>query len=127
MKSLTNSYRCRLTILKDRFEALNKQEGFALKRPLVAGTSTGNYLTANYYNKVVKRIFKAAFPERGDLIASHKLRHSFISLLVNDKNVDIASVASIAGHGDLRTTLGYASHTNVEKKRHTIGLVSKMP
>lgn len=116
-----------LLMLKDRFESLSKQEGFAPKRPLVAGTATGNYLTANYYNIELKRIFKAAFPERGDHISSHKLRHSFISLLVNDKNVDIASVASIVGHGDLRTTLGYASHTNVEKKRNTIGLVSKMP
>lgn len=116
--------RC-LYILKARYDNLCKKNKFAPERALVAGTSTGNYLIAANYNKDVKRIINAIFPGQGDRFSSHKLRHSFISRLINDENVDVATVAAIAGHGDLGTTLGYALHTDREKKVNTISLISK--
>lgn len=91
------------------------------KNDLVMPTSTGWYLTSNNYNKDVKRIVNAVCD---NMMASHALRHSFISYLVNDENCDIASVASLAGHGDIRVTLRYASHTDIEKKKSTLKSVS---
>ncbi|MBQ7775201.1 MAG: tyrosine-type recombinase/integrase [Lachnospiraceae bacterium] len=104
-----------LKILRKRCASIRKREG------LVMPTSTGWYLTPNNYNKDVKRIVNAVCDE---IMASHALRHSFISFLVNDENCDIASVASLAGHGDIRVTLRYASHTDIEKKKSTLKSVS---
>lgn len=53
-------------------------------------------------------------------MSSYSLRHSFISILVNDKNKDIASIAEIVGHNDIRVTLKYARHTNEVKKTATM-------
>ncbi len=39
------------------------------------------------------------------IMSSHSLRHSFISILVNDENRDIASIAEIVGYNDIRVTL----------------------
>jgi len=90
---------------------------------LVMPTSKGGYLTPNKYNKTVNRIIDAVCSEH---MSSHALRHTFISYLVNDERCEIASVASIVGHGDIRVTLRYASHTNMEKKKNTMRSVSSL-
>lgn len=90
---------------------------------LVMPTSKGGYLTPNKYNKTVNRIIDAVCSEH---MSSHALRHTFISYLVNDERCEIASVASIVGHGDISVTLRYASHTNMEKKKNTMRSVSSL-
>lgn len=107
-----------LRVLKKRCDG-----GIPNKNNLVLPTSTGGYLTPNNYNKEINNILnKCAL----HAMASHSLRHSFISLLVNDENCDLATVASIVGHGDIRVTLHYANHTDNEKKKETLSTISKL-
>ena len=106
-----------LKILKKRCE------GIPNKNDLVMPTSRGGYLTDGNYNKEVKRIVSNINKKE---FASHSLRHSFISLLVNDENRDLATIASLVGHGDIRVTLHYAKHTNEEKKKETLNIISDL-
>lgn len=98
-------------------------KGIPNKNNLVLPTSRGGYLTPNNYNSELDKILKGCnIPH----LASHALRHSFISLLVNDENCDLATVASLVGHGDIRVTLHYANHTNNQKKKETLSAISKL-
>ncbi len=93
------------------------------RKNLVMPTSTGWYLTPNNYNKEIKRIIHNI---NANSLSSHSLRHTFISLLVNDNNRDLATIASLVGHGDIRVTLNYAKHTNSEKKKNTLNVISDL-
>lgn len=93
------------------------------KNNLVLPTSRGGYLTPNNYNKEIDKILQNCHIPH---LASHALRHSFISLLVNDENCDLATVANLAGHGDIRVTLHYANHTDNQKKKETLSAISKL-
>lgn len=93
------------------------------KNNLVMPTSRGGYLTPNNYNKEIGRIIDNISCE---IFTSHSLRHTFIALLVNDENRDLATIASLVGHGDLRVTLKYANHTNREKKQQTLQAISDL-
>ena len=108
---------CCLKVLRKRCESIKNSNN------LVLPTSRGWYLTPNNYNKEVKRIVNVVCDE---IMASHALRHSFISCLVNDENRDLASIASLVGHGDIRVTLHYASHTAVEKKKATLKPIASL-
>jgi site-specific recombinase XerD len=44
----------------------------------------------------------------------HKLRHTFISTLYNETNVDIVQLQELAGHSNIVTTKRYI-HTKKEK------------
>lgn len=97
-------------------------KGIPNKNNLVLPTSRGGYLTPNNYNKALDKILKGCnIPH----LASHALRHTFISLLVNDENCDLATVASLVGYGDIRVTLHYANHTDNQKKE-TLSAISKL-
>lgn len=72
--------------------------------------------------KYLKRILEVAIPESN--MSSHKLRHSFIAMLVNDENIDIPSVAALVGHRDTRVTLMYANHTQESVKRMVMKTVT---
>lgn len=102
--------RC-LSILKERAKSINNP------LELVVPTGNGWYLTQGNYNKYIKRVLDNVGIAR---MSSHSLRHSFISILVNDENKDIATIAEIVGHNDIRVTLKYARHTNKEKKTATM-------
>lgn len=106
-----------LQILKARCKCIKNVNN------LVMPTSKGGYLTSNNYNKEIKKIVSNIGCET---ISSHSLRHTFIALLVNDKNRDLATIASLVGHGDLRVTLRYANHTNREKKKETMSAISNL-
>lgn len=112
-----------LEILKERCETDVKNTS-KNSRSLVMPTSTGWYIALGNYNKYVKRIVEFAIPESD--MSSHKLRHSFISLLVNDKKADIPAVARMVGHMNTRVTYHYANHTDDEKKRNTLALATRL-
>lgn len=110
-----------INILRDRYENRVKNTSNNTRK-LVMGTSTGWYLTVNNYSKYLKRILEVAIPESN--MSSHKLRHSFIAMLVNDENIDIPSVAALVGHRDTRVTLMYANHTQESVKRMVMKTVT---
>jgi integrase len=110
-------------ILRQRFDDKVRNSS-GNERSLVLSTSSGWYLTIGNYNKCVKKIVEAAIPESD--VSSHKLRHSFISLLVNDKKAEIPAVARIVGHKNTRVTYLYANHTEDEKKRKVLGLATSL-
>ena len=114
-----------ICILKERFDKISEGSRYIKRdRDLVLPTKTGWYITPNNYNKAVKRIVEAIYPESD--ITSHALRHAFISLLINDENADAAAVASYVGHSDLRITLRYAAHTDKEKKRENSNTIASL-
>lgn len=90
---------------------------------LVVPTSKGFYLNPSKYNNALKVILKAAHLSN---MSSHSLRHSCISFLVNDEGCDIANVASLAGHSDIRVTLRYANHSNDKKSVITMNSLDKL-
>ena len=105
--------------LRQRYEKITDSKGLGLVMP----TRTGYYVTPNNYNKVIHRILDKLEEKH---LSSHKLRHSFISYLVNDGKRDLSTVASIVGHGDTRVTLKYANHTQDEKAKEAIRMVSRL-
>ena len=106
-----------LNTLKERAEKLNNP------LDLVVPTRNGWYLTDGNYNKYIGRVLDNIGTAR---MSSHSLRHTFISLLVNDENRDIATVAKIVGHNDIRVTLKYARHTEHSKKIATMKTLDRL-
>lgn len=51
------------------------------------------------------------------LITAHTLRHSFISYCVNEAEIPLPTVAELAGHKKVDTTMDYVSTKEDEKKR----------
>lgn len=110
------------SIIDKCLDILRKRcEGIENTYNLVMPTSKGWYLTPNNYNNQIKKIVGNI---NVNSLSSHSLRHTFISLLVNDKNRDLATVASLVGHGDIRVTLHYANHTDMKKKKKTLNVIS---
>lgn len=95
----------------------NRARQFSNPRNLVVPTQNGWYLTNGNYNKNIRKVLDYIGT---DMMSSHSLRHTFISILVNDENRDLATVAKLAGHNDIRVTLKYANHTEHNKKIATM-------
>lgn len=68
----------------------------------------GQWRQAGYVirTSTMRAIVRAAGLEGADRWSGHSLRHTFCSLEAN-ANTDLKAVALRAGHGDIRTTMGY--------------------
>lgn len=69
-----------------------------------------------------RRIFKRIIKRAGiGEIGWHTFRHTFITLMVKDSK-DLAAVQKVAGHADIRTTMGY-THVSLDHAREAISQV----
>jgi Site-specific recombinase XerD len=72
----------------------------------------------NYFAKTIKKI---NLPQ----IKFHGLRHSFASIMIENK-ADVKTVATILGHADIQTTLNLYCHPTKENKRNAINKIFKI-
>jgi integrase len=84
-------------------------------------TPEGNKYTEDALSQVFRRIRRRAkLPEKYHL---HCLRHTGISLMLNELNIAPTIVKEIAGHARLTTTMKYC-HVNFEQKKQAIANVN---
>ena len=89
-------------------ESLEKLRG----RNFIVINDFGWPINPDHYGKIVNRV-----AERADIrkIHPHMFRHTFVSILLSNPDIGVATVAAEAGHAQPSTTL--AIYTQVYQKR----------
>jgi integrase/recombinase XerD len=73
---------------------------------------TGQPLSVRSINKLVAKTMAAAGVEK----SAHALRHTLAARLIRDRRQDLALVADVLGHADVKTTRRYA-RSELEARR----------
>lgn len=84
---------------------------------LFATKKTGRF-SAVYMNRILKEAVKELGWQRD--ITCHTLRHSFASILVNEKGASLSHVAEILGHEDYRTITSLYVHSTEEQLKEAV-------
>lgn len=96
-----------MKVINQMLEQQPKQKILSLYNPdnYIFSIRYGTRLRVDYVSKAFKKVLrKCNFPERYHL---HATRHTFITNLIKS-GVNVSYIKEIAGHSDIKTTLGYA-------------------
>lgn len=89
----------------------------------------GNFIENKYVNSVFKKILcsagmdKVIFDGEPKLYGVHSLRHSFATILINNKNANIVKVSKILGHSNIKTTTGVYVHVLPKDLQEIVDLI----
>lgn len=99
----------------------------------VLSTQKGTPITTRNFARTFKQILIRAEMDKVEVSGKivnkiyglHSLRHSFATLMINQKGANISAVSKILGHASTSVTINRYVHTNEKDKRNAIELLDK--
>ncbi len=102
----------------------------------LSSTSTGELISPGNYARMFKQILIKSGMDKievkggktiSKIYGPHSMRHSFATLLINEKSANIAIVSRLLGHADISVTVNRYVHTNENDLRNVIDLLNDPP